>query len=555
MTPSDTANSILQKAISFVDQTNRHLFLTGKAGTGKTTFLKFIKENSFKKMAIVAPTGVAAINAGGVTVHSLFQLPIGAYMPTQNSNWDVYNGRFNNQQSLLKNLRLAGAKRDLLKELDLLVIDEVSMLRADTLDAIDAVLRHVRKQPLMSFGGLQVLFIGDLFQLPPVVRPDEWEPLKEFYESPFFFSAQVIQQAPPVYIELKKIYRQTDEGFISILNNIRNNCCTTADLKTLHQYYNPDFLPPADEHYITLTSHNEKADTINRRELAKLKGKSFSFKAEVTGDFNDRSFPAEETLLLKVGAQVMFIKNDKGENRRYYNGKIGVIERIYDSKIYVSFPGEDDELELELETWQNIKYNYDKDNDKIEEEELGTFKQFPIRLAWAVTIHKSQGLTFTKAIVDAGASFAPGQVYVALSRLTTLDGLVLHSRIPASAISTDYRVIRYVEKNEWPEDKLQQVLEEEQQAFVKDSLLKGFSMQKVRSAFSQHMVQVRERSVPIKEEAVLWGSDMFVKVSQLNEVATKFIKQLEQLYIVADGGYQQLYDRTKAAVAYFSKTI
>lgn len=554
MSFSDPDNSIFQKAIAFVNQTSKHLFLTGKAGTGKTTFLKYIKEHSFKKMAVVSPTGVAAINAGGVTIHSLFQLPLGPYIPTLKNNWEVFDGRVNNQQSLFKNLRLSSAKRDLLKELDLLVIDEVSMVRADMLDAVDIILRHVRKQPDNPFGGIQVLFIGDLFQLPPVVKNEEWELLKEYYKSPFFFDAQVMQQASPVFIELKKIYRQSDDAFIHILNNIRNNTCTREDLQKLHGYYKPDFHPPGEEHYITLTSHNEKADAINRRELQKLSGKLYSYKAEITGEFYDRSYPADEVINLKVGAQIMFIKNDKGENRKFYNGKIGVIKNVFEDKIYVSFPNETETLALEKETWQNIKYNYDKEKDQIQEEELGTFKQYPIRLAWAITIHKSQGLTFEKAIVDAGASFAPGQVYVALSRLTGLQGLVLHSRIQPNSISTDNRVLEFIQK-EWPEDLLQKTLEEEQQAFVKNSLLKGFNWQKVLDALQLHRENLLLRQLVNKEQCILWSREMQTLILGLNDVSQKFVRQLEQLYVTADGGYQQLYNRTKAAVDYFSKAI
>jgi hypothetical protein len=552
MSLSDPNNTIFQKAVAFVNQTSKHLFLTGKAGTGKTTFLKYIKENSFKKMAVVAPTGVAAINAGGVTIHSLFQLPFGAFLPTQKNTADVYNGRVNNQHSLFKNIRLSGAKRDLIKELDLLVIDEVSMVRADLLDAVDTVLRHVRRQPLLPFGGLQMLYIGDLFQLPPVVRNEEWELLKDYYESPFFFNAQSIKHAPPVYIELKKIYRQSDSTFIHILNNIRNNICTKEDLERLHEHYKPDFVPAKEENYIVLTSHNEKADAINRKELQKLSGQVYSYKAEISGEFYDRSFPAEEVLNLKIGAQIMFIKNDKGEFRRYFNGKIGVIKNIFDDKIYVSFPNEQDTLTLEKETWQNIKYNYNKDSDRIDEEELGTFKQYPIRLAWAITIHKSQGLTFDKAIIDAGSSFAPGQVYVALSRLTSLEGLILHSRIHPNCISTDNRVLEFV-KSEESEEQLQEILKEEQEAFVKQSLLKGFSWQKVEDTILGHKENILERDLPKKEQSLTWITTLHKSVEEINEVSKKFIRQLEQLYL--SEGYPQLHERTKAAVEYFSKAV
>jgi GTPase SAR1 family protein len=552
MNLSDPNNTIFQKAIAFVNQTSKHLFLTGKAGTGKTTFLKYIRDNSFKKMAVVAPTGVAAINAGGVTIHSFFQLPFGPFIPTQKNNWEIFNGKVNNQHSLFKNLRLNRAKIDLLRELDLLVIDEVSMVRADMLDAVDAILRHVRRQPLMPFGGVQMLYIGDLFQLPPVVRNEEWEILKEYYDSPFFFNAQAVKYAPPVYIELKKIYRQNDSIFIQILNNIRNNICTKEDLQKLHEHYKPEFAPAKEENFIVLTSHNEKADLINRRELQKLQGKAYSYKAEISGEFYDRSFPAEEVLNLKVGAQIMFIKNDKGEFRRFFNGKIGVVKNIFEDKIYIYFPNETDTLVLEKETWQNIKYNYNKNSDKIEEEELGTFRQYPIRLAWAITIHKSQGLTFDKAIIDAGASFAPGQVYVALSRLTSLQGLVLHSRIHPNCISTDARVLEFVNSEE-SEEQLENILKEEQQNFVKQSLLKGFSWQKVDDALEAHKENILGRDLPKKEGSLFWIESLQKSLEEINEVSKKFIRQLEQLYI--GEGYQQLHERTKAAVDYFSKAV
>ncbi|HYE53487.1 MAG TPA: AAA family ATPase, partial [Chitinophagaceae bacterium] len=495
MSQFDAANNNFRKAVAFVNQTNSHLFLTGKAGTGKTTFLRYIRDNCFKKTAIVAPTGVAAINAGGVTIHSFFQLPMGAFLPTGHGNLDTFEGKIFNQNSLFKNLRLNAAKRELLRELDLLIIDEVSMVRADTLDAIDAVLRHVRRQPLQPFGGVQVVYIGDLFQLPPVVRPEEWRLLQQYYKSPFFFDALVMQQVPPVYIELKKIYRQSDETFIHILNNIRNNCCTSADLQHLHEYYRPAFIPPVNEHYITLTSHNDKADTINRAELNKLSGRLHIFRAVITGEFNERSYPAEEELQLKSGAQVMFIKNDKGDNRRFYNGKIGIIHSIdEDEQVMISFPGEPELLKLEQEKWQNIRYVFNKEKDTFEEEELGTFTQYPIRLAWAITIHKSQGLTFDKAIIDAGASFAPGQVYVALSRLTGLGGLVLRSRINPDSIRTDERVLNFVQE-ELPDHRLQETLEQEQQAFIKSTLLKKFDWSKISASAEQHFEEYDARKL------------------------------------------------------------
>lgn len=551
----DDSNTIFQKAVAFVNQTNRHLFLTGKAGTGKTTFLKYIRDNCIKKTAIVAPTGVAAINAGGVTIHSFFQLPMGTYLPTRQGNFDSYEGRVTNEHSLFKNLRLNAAKRQLMQELDLLIIDEVSMVRADTLDAIDIVLRNVRQQPMVPFGGVQVLYIGDLFQLPPVTKQDEWRLMQPFYKSPFFFDALSLQQSPPVFIELKKIYRQSDEVFINILNNIRNNCCTTEDLQHLHKYYKPGFTPAREENYITLTSHNDKADAINSGELDRLPDQLHTYKAAITGEFNERSYPAEEELLLKQGAQIMFIKNDKGENRRYYNGKIGVIHSIEEERILISFPGEHNLLELEKEKWQNIRYRYNAAGDSFEEEEIGTFTQYPIRLAWAITIHKSQGLTFEKAIIDAGASFAAGQVYVALSRLTGLDGLVLRSRINPDSIRTDDRVLQFVQ-SEMPEHLLQETLQLEQQSFVKTLLLKTFNWDKLLSATEQNLEAYDTRKLLNKQSCLAWAGAVYRAAESQQEVAFKFTRQLEQLLIAsAPDSSSKLHTRVEAAVQYFVKEV
>lgn len=550
MTP-DPSNTIFQKAVAFVNQTCRHLFLTGKAGTGKTTFLKYIKENSFKKMAVVAPTGVAAINAGGVTIHSFFQLPTGPFIPADTGFWGGYNGELNNRTSLLKNLRLRVSKKQVIQELDLLVIDEISMVRADLLDAVDTVMRSVRKQPLLPFGGVQMVYIGDLFQLPPVVKNEEWEFLQEHYKSPFFFDAQVLKYAPPLVIELKKIYRQKDDFFINILNNVRNNCCSADDLAALHKYYKPDFSPLKEENYITLTSHNNKADHINQQELNKLPGKLYSYPARIDGEFYEKAFPAEKELQLKEGAQIMFLKNDKGEVRKFYNGKIGTVKSIGKDNIIVAFTNGEDDLELGQETWENIRYNYNVEKDKIDQEELGTFTQYPVKLAWAITIHKSQGLTFEKAVIDAGASFAPGQVYVSLSRLTRIQGLVLRSRILPHCISTDRRVIEYVEK-EMPEDELQQALEQSKKVYVRQSLLQSFAWQKIADAVQVHLEEYEGRQIPKRSQCIKWANHLCEDVTRQNDVALKFIKQLEYLFITCeDDGYKKLHDRTKAATTFF----
>ena len=548
---TDASNTIFQKAVAFVNQTNKHLFLTGKAGTGKTTFLRYIKENTFKKIAVVAPTGVAAINAGGVTIHSFFQLPFGPFIPSDKGVWGGYGGEINNRASLLKNLRLQRSKRQVIQELDLLVIDEISMVRADLLDAVDTVMRHVRKQPLIPFGGVQMVYIGDLFQLPPVAKNEEWEILREYYKSPFFFDAQVLQYIPPLFIELKKIYRQKDDVFINILNNIRNNCCTAKDLEALHYHYDPHFSPAKEDNYITLCSHNYKADEINKRELEKLPGKLYTYDAKITGEFYERSYPAEKQLQLKQGAQIMFIKNDKGEIRKFYNGKIGTVTRIEREKIAITFPNEKDELEIEQEKWQNVRYNYSSEKDILEEEELGTFTQYPIRLAWAITIHKSQGLTFEKAIIDAGASFAAGQVYVSLSRLTSLQGLVLESRILPGCISTDSRVIDFV-KQEMEEDALQQTLEQQQKVYITLQLMQSFSWEKIDNAIHTHLESYEDRQIPDKGKCIQWCTTLAETASEQKDVTAKFKKQLEYLFVTSEqDGYKKVHERTEAATKFF----
>jgi nucleoside-triphosphatase THEP1 len=553
MTAFDSSNIIFQTAASFINHTSRHLFLTGKAGTGKTTFLKYIKEHSSKKMAVVAPTGVAAINAGGVTIHSFFQIPPGTYLPSQRSLFENLNGKWHNNHTLFKQMRMSTEKKELIRELDLLIIDEVSMVRADLLDAMDAVLRYVRKQPLIPFAGVQVLYIGDLFQLPPVVINDEWELLKNFYRSPFFFDAQVIQQSPPVYIELKKIYRQNDDAFINILNNIRNNCCTETDLDRLHKHYKPEFSPLREENFITLTTHNDKAVAINNQELKKITAKLYEFKAEINGEFNEHSYPVEEWLQLKKGAQVMFIKNDIGELKRYYNGKIGTIHSIDEKEIQIRFAAETELLSLEKETWKNIRYHYYKEKDRIEEEELGSFTQYPVRLAWAITIHKSQGLTFEKAIIDAGASFAAGQVYVALSRLTSLDGLVLKSRIYPNCIHTNKSVLEFV-LNELSEDALRQTLQKEQQDYIRHLMVKGFSWKTILDVLHEHLQDYEHRNLPDIEKCIAWAEGLVERTKALEETALKFQKQLEKLFEHSEeDSYKQSHERISAACNYFIK--
>ena len=420
-------NAELNLAHQFIENTDRNLFITGKAGTGKTTFLRSVKENSHKRMVVVAPTGVAAINAKGVTIHSFFQMPFGPILPNQIS-------QASNQQR-----RFSKTKIDIIKSLDLVIIDEISMVRADVLDGIDQVLRRYKNKHKV-FGGVQILMIGDLQQLAPVVKPNEWSLLKEHYNTVYFFSSKAYQAASVVSIELQHIYRQKNADFIKILNEIRNDQLSETSAAILNKQYQPMFSPHKDEGYITLTTHNKRASLINDSELNTLTTKNHIFNAEVSGKFNENAFPNDERLALKVGAQVMFIKNDSSPEKRYYNGKIGIITAISRENVTVQCANEIDEIITEKEQWDTVNYSIHEETKELKEDIVGTFSQIPLRLAWAITIHKSQGLTFNKAIIDAEASFAHGQTYVALSRCTSLEGLVLKTPISNSAIINDTTV-------------------------------------------------------------------------------------------------------------------
>ena len=420
-------NPELELALQFIENTDRNLFITGKAGTGKTTFLHKIKNESLKRMVVVAPTGVAAINAKGVTIHSFFQMPFGPILPNQIANTSNAQRKFSK------------TKIDIIKSLDLIVVDEISMVRADLLDGIDQVMRRYKNRNKV-FGGAQVLMIGDLQQLAPVVKQNEWSLLQQHYKTVYFFSSKAFQEANVVSIELKHIYRQKNENFIKILNEIRNDVLSEKSAGILNERYNPTFSPKKEEGYITLTTHNNRANLMNDSELNKLNTKSYFFKADVSGKFNENAFPNDEKLELKVGAQVMFIKNDSSQEKRYYNGKIGIVTAISKETVTVQCANEVDEIHAEKETWENINYSINEETKEIKEDITGSFSQIPLRLAWAITIHKSQGLTFDKAIIDAEASFAHGQTYVALSRCTSLDGLVLKTPISSKAIINDVTV-------------------------------------------------------------------------------------------------------------------
>ena len=419
-------NSELRHAWDFVEHTGISIFLTGKAGTGKTTFLRTLKEKSSKRSIIVAPTGVAAINAGGMTIHSFFQLPLSPFVPEAN-----FKNRFDYSKE----------KRKIIRTLDLLIIDEISMVRSDVLDAIDSVLRRFREHE-KPFGGVQLLMIGDLQQLTPVVTPEDEVILQRYYDTSYFFGSKALRSISYVTIELTHVYRQQDEEFITLLNNIREGQVSETDLKRLNKRFNPNFEPEVGSDYIRLTTHNKMAESYNEVQLHNLPSKACTFIAEADGNFPEYNYPADFKLTLKRGAQVMFIRNDN--NGRYYNGRIGHVTHIDNEKILVLCPGDDKEIEVQQETWENTKYSLNEKTKQIEAEVQGTFKQYPLRLAWAITIHKSQGLTFEHAIIDAQSSFAAGQVYVALSRCKTLEGLILASPISSSAIINDSQVTNYI---------------------------------------------------------------------------------------------------------------
>lgn len=543
-------NKQFELAANYVNTTNEHLYLTGKAGTGKTTFLKYIKENCHKKTVITAPTGVAAMNAGGVTLHSLFQLPLGSFIPDQELSGDE-QGEFFDKKNLLKYLRLNSAKRGLLRELELLIIDEVSMLRADLLDAIDTILKSVRRNNGSPFGGVQVLFIGDLFQLPPVVKNHEWAILQKYYKAISFFNAKALQDTPPIYLELKNIYRQSDQKFINLLNKIRNDQMDRSDLELLNKYYKPNFEPQQKGEYITLTTHNRRADVINNDQLTKLSGSVFSYQAKVSGDFNENTVTAEMDLKLKEGAQIMFIRNDKGESPRYYNGKIGIVKRVDKNNIVVSFTNSNVEVTVEKEEWENKRYKLNQETDELEEVIKGTFTQYPIRLAWAITIHKSQGLTFDKAIIDAGQSFSPGQVYVALSRLTSLEGLVLYSQIAENCITSDQAAIDF-SSTEKSEEDLKNQLEASQTSYIRNFLVRAFDWSKLNWGMINFSQSMEERKIPNKKEAIELITQIKESVSKQEETTKKFVAQLNGLLPSAhDDQYQQIDERVRAASSYF----
>jgi len=503
-------NEVFDLAYRFVTETSENIFLTGKAGTGKTTFLKYLKENCSKNIIVAAPTGVAAINAAGVTLHSLFQLPFTPFLPTPGCRTE-----------LLAKLKYNKQRQDLLRKMELLVIDEISMVRCDVIDSIDCILRSVRRKHQLPFGGVQILCIGDLYQLPPVAQRHEWSILQEYYISPFFFDSLVIKEQMPMLIELKKIYRQKENSFVTLLNKVRNNQMNADDFEDLHQRYFPDFRPLAEEKYITLTSHNNQADLINHRELQKLPAVSFSYEAEIEGDFPESMYPAEGTLVLKEGAQVMFLKNDV--DKRYFNGKIGVIKKLQQEEIVVDCDGE--EIYVSPETWENSRYTLNRLDGKLDQETLGTFTQFPLRLAWAITIHKSQGLTFEKVMIDAGAAFSSGQVYVALSRCTSLDGIVLLSKIPSAAIYSNENVVKG-QQTLTPKGSLAERFEGARQIFTQQLLEEIFSFEEINKLVEVLDFRINEQKEKLNKESLKWINDLKTSFTANRSVGLNFLRHI-----------------------------
>lgn len=549
MSTATSPTTIFDSVLSFINYTNQNIFLTGKAGTGKTTLLKRIKETSAKKIVIVAPTGVAAMNAKGTTINSFFQLPPGSFFPGD-INLENLQAGILSIQSMVSDLSYTREKINLFNELELLVIDEVSMVRSDLLDVIDAILRSVRKNNT-PFGGVQMLLIGDLYQLPPVTKREDWAFLSRAYASPYFFDALVIRQNPLLQIELTNVFRQTEPEFINILNDIRNNQINEHSLAVLNQRYDPQFNAADDLNPIIITSHNAEANAINNEKLDELPGTVYDFNAEINGDFKDLSLQAEQTLKLKEGAQVMFIKNDTGENRKFYNGKIGKVKSINEEEIWISFP-HDEDLLLEKSSWQSFEYRTDPEQ-VIVQQQVGEFFQYPVKLAWAVTIHKSQGLTFDSAIIDAGKSFVAGQVYVALSRVRTLNGLVLKSKITTESLRSNAEVIRYM--NPVRESELEPVFLLEQEKYMLQMVLSHFSFNSIFSgleALASNPEIVKSHDSEFKSFLVLMNKS----VKELMGLSERFQSQVRQIHSQTRFKDQQaLQNRIESAAAYFSKEI
>ena len=548
--PMQTISEAAEYTLKFINQTHRSVFLTGKAGTGKTTLLREIIQTTHKNTVVVAPTGIAALNAGGVTIHSMFQLPFGGFIPDNSAPHFSDTVKFETKSTLVRHFRMSGLKKSVIKNMELLIIDEVSMLRADLLDAIDFMMQSVRRKKV-PFGGVQVLFIGDLLQLPPVIRDEEWSTLRKYYNGKFFFHSHVIQQNPPLYIELSKIFRQTDDAFISILNNLRNNQISQEDIKNLNEYVQPNFDLKANKGYITLTTHNAKADAMNAQALQDLEGKLEIFKPDVVDDFPEKIYPIEQNLQLKIGAQVMFVKNDLSLEKRYFNGKMGFIKSLSKEEILVYFPEENKTIEVEKYEWQNIRYKVNEMTKEIDEEVLGTFVHYPIKLAWAITVHKSQGLTFDKAALDVSQVFLPGQAYVALSRLRSLKGLILLSPLRMNGISNDQDVMDY-SLNKATDEVLAVSLEQETRNFIRNYLKGTFDWYDLAQEWRNHQFSYNEKSeISEKSKHAIWAKKQAESIGELLEPSRKFLLQLDKLFASETFDINHISDRIHAAFNYF----
>ena len=536
-------NRELETAWKFIKDTDVSVFLTGKAGSGKTTFLRKVKEELDKRMVVVAPTGVAAINAKGVTIHSFFQLPIGIHLP----------------ETQVKSERnfftMSKQKKNILRTLDLLIIDEISMVRSDLLDAIDDVLRKYR-DPYRPFGGVQLLMIGDLQQLAPVTNEAEWELLRGYYDTPYFFGSKALQKIEYITIELKKIYRQEDDRFIDLLSHIRNGQLDSATVDALNERYIPNFEPPAGTDYIRLTTHNYKADQFNNFKLSQLPGASRKFTCEVDGEFPENSYPAAAELELRLGAQVMFIRNDNG-GERYFNGKIAKVVGFSDYGILVQAASDPVPVCVELSEWENTEYAVDPQTKEISEKVIGRFRQYPLRLAWAITVHKSQGLTFEHAILDINQSFAHGQVYVALSRCRSLEGLVLTSPLRVKTLGQDYEVSSFMDRELSAAEQSYGRYQDLKSRYFHRLLDEQFGFEKLMSCIND-ITRIFNEFL-YKSHAELcgrWTAAQSSFTKDILEVARKFKVQYDRLLSEGhDASSAMLQERIHKAASYFCDTL
>ena len=560
--------TFVNQKLEFVEElvlyTDSHIFLTGKAGTGKTTFLKNLPLKTYKRMVVVAPTGVAAINAGGQTIHSFFQLPFGPQIPENGSKKTAFppiDSRGNDMGGKARSLaaqyqKLNKKKLNLIRSLDLLIIDEISMVRADVLDAVDAVLRRARRSQ-KPFGGVQLLMIGDVHQLAPVAKAEEWEVLAPYYDTPYFFGSQVLQKTPYICVELEHIYRQHDEDFITLLNKVRNNQMDADCVRLLNSRFNPNFIAHDNEGYITLTTHNYQADQINESKLEAIDAKPLVFEAVVHGTFPENTYPTKEELVLKVGAQVMFVKNDPGPEKAFYNGKIGRLVGYDEAEGTVTVKCGAEHIVVPMLTWQNMEYSINAENQDIEEKEIGSFTQIPLRLAWAVTIHKSQGLTFDKVIVDAGQAFAHGQVYVALSRCTSLEGLVLKTRITSNALVNDFSVNRFVDalpEREPTQEKVDQLRHD----YELETMLELISFEGIYKDFGKLMKVIYDNDTLFERSLIQDLSQRRNRIfEELCQIGNKFEGQIRKLHEEQPSCEQNplLQERLIKGVAYFDEHL